>query len=227
MNGPIASLSVVTLFLNADPVVKSVLLLLLAASVWSWAVIIDKLWRLGAASRTARGHEARAAAARSAGELLAAEIREDDSDPAGLMLSAGWAESTTEPRPDGETASERRDRIERAMRLALNAELRRLELRLPFLATLGSAAPFIGLFGTVWGIMRSFEGIAAAHNTSLAVVAPGIAEALFATAMGLAAAIPAVVAYNKITVDLGRFAGRMHGLIGRSAGLLSRPPLEA
>ena len=92
------------------------------------------------------------------------------------------------------------------MRLTLNAELRRLEARLPFLATLGSAAPFIGLFGTVWGIMRSFEGIAAANNTSLAVVAPGIAEALLATAMGLAAAISAVVAYNKITVDLGRFA---------------------
>jgi biopolymer transport protein TolQ len=227
VNGPIASLSVVTLFLNADAVVKGVLLLLLAASVWSWAVIIDKLWRLGAASRTARGHEARVATAHSARELLTTEGRGDAGDPAGLMLSAGWAESTTEPKPDGETASERRDRIERAMRLALNAELRRLELRLPFLATLGSAAPFIGLFGTVWGIMRSFEGIAAAHNTSLAVVAPGIAEALFATAMGLAAAIPAVVAYNKITVDLGRFAGRMQGLIGRAAGLLSRPPLEA
>ena len=113
------------------------------------------------------------------------------------------------------------------MRLTLNAELRRLELRLPFLATLGSAAPFIGLFGTVWGIMRSFEGIAAANSTSLAVVAPGIAEALFATAMGLAAAIPAVVAYNKITVDLGRFAGRMQGLIGRSGGLLARAGAEA
>jgi biopolymer transport protein TolQ len=227
VNDPSTSLSVVTLFLNADPVVKGVLALLLAASVWSWAVIIDKLWRLGAASRTARGHEERAAAAQSARELLTSEGRGEAVDPAGLMLSAGWAESTTEPKPDGETASERRDRIERAMRLALNAELRRLELRLPFLATLGSAAPFIGLFGTVWGIMRSFEGIAAAHNTSLAVVAPGIAEALFATAMGLAAAIPAVVAYNKITVDLGRFAGRMQGLIGRSAGLLSRSPLEA
>jgi biopolymer transport protein TolQ len=227
VNDPSASLSVVTLFLNADPVVKGVLLLLLAASVWSWAVIIDKLWRLGTASRTARGHEARAAAARSAQELLITEGQGDAGDPAGLMLSVGWAESTTEPKPDNETASERRDRIERAMRLALNAELRRLEVRLPFLATLGSAAPFIGLFGTVWGIMRSFEGIAAAHNTSLAVVAPGIAEALFATAMGLAAAIPAVVAYNKITVDLGRFAGRMQSLIGRSAGLLSRTPAEA
>ena len=106
------------------------------------------------------------------------------------------------------------------MRLALNGELRRLEQRLPFLATLGSAAPFIGLFGTVWGIMHSFASIAAANNTSLAVVAPGIAEALFATAMGLAAAIPAVVAYNKFTVEIGRFAGRMQGLIGRSGALL-------
>jgi biopolymer transport protein TolQ len=227
VNDPSASLSVVTLFVNADPVVKGVLLLLLAASVWSWAVIIDKLWRLGAASRTARDHEARAAAARSAQELRATEGHGDAGDPAGLMLSAGLAESTAESSPETETAGERRDRIERAMRLALNAELRRLEVRLPFLATLGSAAPFIGLFGTVWGIMRSFEGIAAANNTSLAVVAPGIAEALFATAMGLAAAIPAVVAYNKITVDLGRFAGRMQGLIGRSARLLSRPPVEA
>jgi TolQ protein len=213
-----ATLSIVKLFMNADPVVKGVLLLLLAASVWSWAVIIDKLWRLGAASRAAREHEVRAAAARSPQELSATEGR----DPAGLVISAGLAESTAEPRPQPETAGERRERIERAMRLALNAELRRLELRLPFLATLGSAAPFIGLFGTVWGIMRSFEGIAAAQNTSLAVVAPGIAEALFATAMGLAAAIPAVVAYNKITVDLGRFAGRMQGLIGRSGGLLAR-----
>jgi biopolymer transport protein TolQ len=227
VNDPAASLSIVKLFLNADPVVKGVLLLLLFASVWSWAVIIDKLWRLGAASRAARDHEARAATAGSARELVATEASEHDGDPAGLMLSVGWAESVAGRSVEAETAGERRDRIERAMRLALNAELRRLEVRLPFLATLGSAAPFIGLFGTVWGIMRSFEGIAAAHNTSLAVVAPGIAEALFATAMGLAAAIPAVVAYNKITVDLGRFAGRMQGLIGRAAGLLSRPPLEA
>jgi TolQ protein len=226
VNDPIVSLSIVKLFLNADPVVKGVLLLLLAASVWSWAVIIDKLWRLGAASRSARDHEARAAAARSARELAAKNGSSGARDPAGLVLSAGLAESTAEPRPQPETAGERRERIERAMRLALNAELRRLELRLSFLATLGSAAPFIGLFGTVWGIMRSFEGIAAANNTSLAVVAPGIAEALFATAMGLAAAIPAVVAYNKITVDLGRFAGRIQGLIGRSGGLLARDVAE-
>ena len=222
MNDAAATLNIVKLFMNADPVVKGVLLLLLAASVWSWAVIIDKLWRLRGASRAAREHEARAAAAREPQDLAATEVRRQGADPAGLVLLAGLTESTAEPRPQPETAGERRERIERAMRLTLNAELRRLEARLPFLATLGSAAPFIGLFGTVWGIMRSFEGIAAAHNTSLAVVAPGIAEALFATAMGLAAAIPAVVAYNKITVDLGRFAGRMQGLIGRSGGLLAR-----
>jgi biopolymer transport protein TolQ len=222
VNDPAASLSIVTLFVNADPVVKGVLLLLLAASVWSWAVIIDKLWRLGAVSRSARSHETRAAVARSPQELLVTEAPAETGDPAGLVLSAGLAESTAKAQPQSETAGERRDRIERAMRLTLNAELRRLETRLPFLATLGSAAPFIGLFGTVWGIMRSFEGIAAANNTSLAVVAPGIAEALFATAMGLAAAIPAVVFYNKITVDLGRFAGRMQGLIGRSGSLLAR-----
>jgi biopolymer transport protein ExbB/TolQ len=138
------------------------------------------------------------------------------------VLLAGLQESAVAVAANAETLGERRERIERVMRLALNGEMRRLETHLPFLATLGSAAPFIGLFGTVWGIMRSFAGIAAANNTSLAVVAPGIAEALFATAMGLAAAIPAVVAYNKITVELGRFAGRMQGLIGRSGGLLAR-----
>lgn len=217
---PVPTISIVTLFVNADIVVKGVLLLLLAASVWSWAIILDKLWRLGAASRSARAHEARAAGARSPEELGTASA--EAHDPAGQVLIAGLQESAVAVAANDESVGERRERVERAMRLALNGEMRRLETHLPFLATLGSAAPFIGLFGTVWGIMRSFAGIAAAKNTSLAVVAPGIAEALFATAMGLAAAIPAVVAYNKFTVELGRFAGRMQGLIGRSGGLLSR-----
>jgi biopolymer transport protein TolQ len=224
-NSPV-SLSVVSLFLHADVVVKGVLLLLLAGSVWSWAVIIDKLWRLAAAARSASAHEGRLAAAKSAAELVAPSGRSDGSDPAQAILAAGWSESAETPEPLPETPGERRQRIERAMRLALGAELRRLEARLPFLATLGSAAPFIGLFGTVWGIMRSFTGIAAANNTSLAVVAPGIAEALFATAMGLFAAIPAVVAYNKITVDLGRFSGRMNALIARASNILARPLSE-
>ncbi|MBV9860084.1 MAG: MotA/TolQ/ExbB proton channel family protein [Alphaproteobacteria bacterium] len=220
MNEPASSLAITTLFLNADIVVKAVLLLLLFASVWSWAVIIEKLWQLGAASRAARGYETRIEGAHGLDSLIGAPETAAPADPARLVLAAGAAESGLalgEP----ESMGERRDRIERAMRLTLSGELRRLEARLPFLATLGSAAPFIGLFGTVWGIMRSFAGIAAAHNTSLAVVAPGIAEALFATAMGLAAAIPAVIAYNKLTVELGRFAGRMQALIGRSGRLFS------
>jgi biopolymer transport protein TolQ len=226
VNNPATSLSIVGLFLHADVVVQGVMLLLLAASVWSWAVIVEKLWSLGRASRNARDHEARVLAARSPQELLAAAGRTEAGDPTALIIAAGWAESSAPQQALPETALERRDRVERAMRLALNAELRRLETRLPFLASLASAAPFIGLFGTVWGIIVSFSAIAAENNTSLATVAPGIAAALFATAMGLVAAIPAVVAYNKITVDLGRFAGRMQGLIGRCGALLSRNPSE-
>jgi biopolymer transport protein TolQ len=143
------------------------------------------------------------------------------------VLAAGAAEGARPIADPAESFGERRDRVERAMRLALNTELRRLETNAPFLATLGSAAPFIGLFGTVWGIMHSFSAIAQANSTGLQVVAPGIAEALFATAMGLAAAIPAVVAYNKITVDLGRFSGRMQVLIGRSGSLFCQAPASA
>lgn len=214
------SISVVALFLHADVVVKSVLLLLLAASVWSWAVIIEKLVRLGATRRSIGAHEERATAARSLEELWDSVATAND--PAGQALQAGFEEHAVQFSGNLESIGERRERIERAMRLTLSGEMRRLETNLPFLATLGSAAPFVGLFGTVWGIMRSFSGIAAAHNTSLAVVAPGIAEALFATAMGLAAAIPAVVFYNKFTVELGRLAGRTQGLIGRSGALLAR-----
>jgi biopolymer transport protein ExbB/TolQ len=118
----------------------------------------------------------------------------------------------------GESRNELRARVERSMRAAMKGELRRIEPGLPFLATVGSASPFIGLLGTVWGIMHSFTAIAQAKDTSLAVVAPGISEALFATALGLAAAIPAVVAYNQITVSLGRSAERA----GTSIALLAK-----
>jgi biopolymer transport protein TolQ len=220
MNEPAASLSILTLFENADIVVKGDLLLLLAASVWSWAVIIEKFFRLGVVRRSIDAHESATIAARSAEELSRSAAGTEDI--AGQVVGAGLKESAVGFSANFESIAERRDRIERAMRLALNGEMRRLETSLPFLATVGSAAPFVGLFGTVWGIMRSFAGIAAAQNTSLGVVAPGIAEALFATAMGLAAAIPAVVAYNKFTVDLGRLAGRMQAVIARSGGVLAR-----
>jgi biopolymer transport protein TolQ len=221
VNEAASSLSIVTLFMNADPVVKGVMILLLAASIWSWGVIVDKLLNLGAASRLARGYEARAAAARDARDLYEAG-EAGAAHPVRAVLAAGFDEVAQGATGDPETAGERRDRIERAMRLALNGELRRLEQRLPFLATLGSAAPFIGLFGTVWGIMHSFASIAAANNTSLAVVAPGIAEALFATALGLVAAIPAVIAYNKLAADFGRYAGRLESFASEFSAILSR-----
>jgi biopolymer transport protein TolQ len=216
-----ASLSLIALFENADIVVKIVLLLLLAGSVWSWAVIVDKIVRLRAARRSVHIWATRAAGAKTAEQLVGERQGAETNQPAGAVLAAGVEECIAYDN-GSESVADRRERIDRAMRLALGAQLRQLEIRLPFLATLGSAAPFVGLFGTVWGIMRSFNAIAAANNTSLAVVAPGIADALFATAMGLAAAIPAVVAYNKFTVEIGRFSGMMQGLIGRSSGLLSR-----
>jgi biopolymer transport protein TolQ len=225
VNAP-TSLSVVALFDNADIVVKAVLLLLLFGSIWSWAVIVDKLVRLRDARRSARAWMERAACARIAEELIGDRLGAESDRPAGTVIAAGIEECMAVGGNSPETFTERRERIERSMRLALSAQLRQLELRLPFLATLGSAAPFIGLFGTVWGIMRSFNAIAAANSTSLAVVAPGIADALFATAMGLAAAIPAVVFYNKFTVEIGRFAGVMQGLIGRSGALLSRIAMD-
>ena len=219
------SLSVVALFDNADIVVKVVLLLLLFGSVWSWAVVVDKWVRLRSARLSAGTWMNRAVSARGAEALVGERFGADSGQPADAVIAAGVEECMTVIEDTAETFAERRERIERAMRAALSTQLRLLEYRLPFLATLGSAAPFIGLFGTVWGIMRSFNAIAAANSTSLAVVAPGIADALFATAMGLAAAIPAVVFYNKFTVDIGRFAGVMQGLIGRSATLLSRIPM--
>jgi biopolymer transport protein TolQ len=215
------SLSIVELFRNADIIVKGVLLLLLAGSIWSWAVIVEKLRQFAVESRRMRHYEERAAAARTAADLWNGRGEGEAAGPPGVVLAAAVAEIEVGLAVPASPA-EHRDRIERTMRLALNGEMRRLEKRLPFLATLGSAAPFIGLFGTVWGIMRSFAAIAAANNTSLAVVAPGIAEALFATAMGLAVAIPAVVAYNHFTVQLGRLAARMNAFIGRAGALLSR-----
>jgi len=183
--------SVWGLVMQADPVVKGVMLILVLASVATWAIIFEKIIRVGVLNRairlaTARDSQSSRGLVRDV--LLAGEQEAD----------AGLEDSPTE----------RRYRIETAMRHELKSQLQRLEVGLPFLATIGSAAPFIGLFGTVWGIVNSFTAIATQKDTSLAVVAPGIAEALVATALGLAAAIPAVMAYNMIAVALGRAYAR-------------------
>jgi len=187
--------SVYGLVMHADPVVKGVLILLVLASVAVWAIILEKIVRLRrlnmSIGRLERAvHQAPDPGDRLVGSVLAATKHEDGADQR------------------GESVAELRDFRERAMRSALKSELRRLEFGLPLLATIGSAAPFVGLFGTVWGIVNSFTAIAQQKDTSLAVVAPGIAEALIATAIGLAAAIPAVVAYNQISVSLGRAYAR-------------------
>jgi TolQ protein len=187
-------LSFVGLFLQADPIVKGVMILLVLASLGCWTIVVEKLLRFRSARRQARRFEM---SVRSSEKL-----HQQSAGTTGRIIAAGqeaWRDQDL-----SESRAERRERIERAMRAALSADMRQLQVGLPFLATTGSAAPFIGLFGTVWGIMNSFSAIAASQDTSLSVVAPGIAEALFATAIGLVAAIPAVIAYNKLTTDLGR-----------------------
>jgi biopolymer transport protein TolQ len=133
-----------------------------------------------------------------------------------------WRRSTSRGGKDGDPHHSLSERIDRVMEITLNRELEQLERYMTFLASVGSTAPFVGLFGTVWGIMNSFAAIAISKNTSLAVVAPGIAEALFATALGLVAAIPAVVAYNKLSTDINRYAGRLEAFSGEFGTILSR-----
>ena len=204
--------SILGLFLQADPIVKAVMALLALASLACWTVIFEKAIRIARLKRQLRRLEA----------MLRSGATLDEPEPGtvGAILAAGldaWRDV------DGtETRAERRERIERAMRARMAAALRRLEGGLPVLATTGSTAPFVGLFGTVWGIMNSFSSIAQSQDTSLAVVAPGIAEALFATALGLVAAIPAVVAYNKLTTDLGRAGQRFGAAIGEIGDRLAR-----
>jgi biopolymer transport protein ExbB/TolQ len=188
------------LFLMADPIVKGVMLLLVLASIACWTIIFEK-WRTLARLK----RETRELASIAAGERVPTTLPER-ADLASAALRAGIPE-WRHGQGVNETDGEYRGRLDSAMRKAVARHVKQAEPGLSFLATTGAVAPFIGLFGTVWGIMRSFIGIAASNDTSLAVVAPGIAEALFATAIGLVAAIPAVIAYNKIVGALGALRG--------------------
>lgn len=218
-------MSIWGLFLEADIVVKLVLVLLLAASFWTWAVIFEKVIRM----RRLRGYAERFEEAFwSGGSLddLYDEIDREPQDPmSSIFVSAmrEWHRSSDRGGTGSDqTRASLQQRIERVMHITLGREMERLEKHMIFLASVGSSAPFIGLFGTVWGIMNSFTSIAASENTSLAVVAPGIAEALFATALGLVAAIPAVIGFNKLSGDLGRYAGRLEAFAGEFGAIMSR-----
>jgi len=218
-------LSIVGLFLQADLIVKVVCVLLLLASFWSWAVIFDKIVKLRRLRRDATSFEESFWSGGSLDDLYD-KIGTHPADPMSAVFAAAmreWRRTASRgrvPNPDSRTSLQ--DRIERVMQVTTGREMDRLERFMQFLATVGSTAPFVGLFGTVWGIMNSFQSIAAAKNTSLAVVAPGIAESLFATALGLVAAIPAVVAYNKFSTDFGRYAGRIDGFATEFSAILSR-----
>ena len=221
----VGDLTIWGLFLQADWVVKAVMVLLLFASVWTWAIIIDKIWRLRRLETRAVRFED---AFWSGGSLddLYERVGQRPSDPMTAVFSSAmreWRRSAAKGLVQQAAArAGLQARIDRVMQVTLGREMDRLERYMIFLASVGSTAPFIGLFGPVWGIMNSFQAIAMTKQTNLAVVAPGIAEALFATALGLVAAIPAVVAYNKISNDLGRYGGRLEAFAVEFSAILSR-----
>ena len=226
LGGSVADIdfSMWSMFLRADVVVKSVVVLLLLASVWCWAIIFDKV--IGLRRLNARSSEFEEAFwSGSSLDDLYDRISNQPRDPMSAVFVAAMREWRRTPSRSANGASAQlgvSERIDRVMQITLAREMDRGERYMTFLATTGATAPFIGLFGTVWGIMNSFQSIAVSKNTSLAVVAPGIAEALFATALGLLAAIPAVVAYNKLTRDLDSYAGRLDSFGGEFAAILSR-----
>ncbi|AHJ62930.1 protein TolQ [Granulibacter bethesdensis] len=220
-------LSLLGLFLQADAIVKIVMLLLLFASIWVWAVAIDKYVSLRRANRAADAFEDRFWSGGSLDELYETEGAKP-TNPIAAVFGAAMGEWRRTARVAGTDFSRSgvRERTDRAMGVTIGREMDRLERWMVFLASVGSTAPFIGLFGTVWGIMNSFSSIAAMHNTNLSVVAPGIAEALFATAMGLVAAIPAVLIYNKLSTDMARFAARLEAFAAEFGAILSRQSEE-
>jgi biopolymer transport protein TolQ len=217
-------LSLWGLFLQADWVVKGVMIALLLASVWVWAIVFEKITTLRRVRRAANGFEDRFWSGGSLEELHARE-GEQPTHPMAAVFGAAmgeWKRSTGRGFGSELAVVGTKERVERAMSVAVAREMERMERWMIFLATVGSAAPFIGLFGTVWGIMNSFSAIAGMQNTSLSVVAPGIAEALFATAMGLIAAIPATIAYNTFSAEFARFAGRLEAFSAEFSAILTR-----
>ncbi len=218
---PGGDLSIWSLFWQAGWVVKLVMIGLIAASIWSWAIIIDKTLAY-ARMRLALNRFEQVFWSGQSLEELYRSLSERKTSGMGSIFVAAMREWKKSFEKGARSPHGLQTRIDKAMDLALAREMERLEGRLGFLASIGSSAPFIGLFGTVVGIMTSFQAIAGSSSTNLAVVAPGIAEALLATAMGLLAAIPAVIAYNKLSSDAGQLAMRMEGFADEFSAILSR-----
>lgn len=214
-------LSMFALFMQADWVVKSVMIGLLFASIACWAVIISKLATYARDRREMKAFDRIFASGEPLGTIYQ-RIKDQPRRGLGALFAAAMEEWNGSHAENAANPSGLQARLRIVLDTTIAGETERLDRNLAILATTGSAAPFIGLFGTVWGIMNSFTAIAAEKNTSLAVVAPGIAEALFATALGLLAAIPAVIAYNKLSDDSGRLISRLEAFADRVSILLSR-----
>ena len=196
---------IIQLFLRADFIVKAVIIILIAASVYSWALIFDKYKLFKKIEKSTTSFEEKFWKTRSA-ESFYNNFTNREKDPIGNIFQSAMAELI---KTKSKSSAVQSARVSRVIEISADKEIKLIEKHFTFLATVGSTAPFIGLFGTVWGIMNSFQSIAISRNTSLAIVAPGIAEALFATALGLIAAIPAVIAYNKISSVLDNYSLRL------------------
>ncbi len=216
------SFGLISLFWQATIVVKLVMIGLILASVWCWAIILEKHFAIRRAARATETFEQTFWSGKSLEDLFLTLGPRSNVGMATLFMAAmrEWKRSQESSARAGFQGVQKR--IEKVMDVQLQKELARLEARLMFLATIGSAGPFIGLFGTVWGIMNSFRAIAVSKNTNLAVVAPGLAEALFATALGLLAAIPATIFYNKFASDIARIGARFENFADEFSAIISR-----
>ena len=208
--------SIMQLFIRADFIVKSVIIILIAASVYSWALIFEKYRLFKRIEKSTRNFEEKFWKSKSA-ENFYNNLSNREKDPLANIFQSAMVELL---KTKSKSSSVQSARVIRVLEISGDKELKLIEKHFTFLATVGSTAPFIGLFGTVWGIMNSFQSIAISRNTSLAIVAPGIAEALFATALGLLAAIPAVVAYNKFTSDSRKYSGRIENFSKRFISII-------
>ena len=204
------------LFLRADFVVKAVILLLIASSIFSWALIYDKVRLFRRIDQSTKSFEDKFWKSKSA-EAFYKGLPMKSEDPMTIIFKNAMSELI---KTKSKSSSVQSARVERVLEVSIDNQLKSVEKNFTYLATIGSTAPFIGLFGTVWGIMNSFQSIAISRNTSLAIVAPGIAEALFATALGLLAAIPAVIAYNKFNSDSQRYFARIDNFSKRFLSII-------
>ena len=207
---------IIQLFLRADFIVKAVIIILIAASIYSWALIFEKYKLFKRIEKSTTSFEEKFWKTRSA-ESFYNSFSNREKDPIGNIFQSAMVELI---KTKTKSSSIQSNRVGRVIEISADKEIKLIEKHFTFLATVGSTAPFIGLFGTVWGIMNSFQSIAISRNTSLAIVAPGIAEALFATALGLLAAIPAVIAYNKFNSDSKKYSGRVENFSKRFISII-------